>query len=84
MSEPPKEPPADGKDDFMARMEAIWADQRARGHVPRTAEEIRAEIQAMRDEAEEEFQAAERLHEECQRAIAEAKARAEGGEGPPS
>ena len=53
---------------FLAMMERIWTDQKARGHVPRSREEIDAEINQLRDEAEEEMQAAERLHEECQRA----------------
>jgi hypothetical protein len=53
---------------FQAMMERIWADQKARGHVPRTKEEIDAEIKQLREEAEEELQAAERLHEECQQA----------------
>ena len=51
---------------FQTMMEQIWAGQKARGHVPRTKEEIDAEIQELREEAEEELQAAERLHEECQ------------------
>src|SRR5206468_3495974 len=53
---------------FQAMMEQIWAGQKARGHVPRTKEDIDAEIRRMRDEAEQELQAAERLHDECQRA----------------
>jgi hypothetical protein len=36
---------------FLAMMERIWADQKARGHIPRTREEIDAEINQMRDEA---------------------------------
>ena len=36
-------------------LERIWADQEARGVVPRTREEIDAEVDAMRDEAEERF-----------------------------
>ena len=55
------------EDGFMARVERVWAEQAARGHVPRTREEIDAEINALRDEAEEEMQAVERLHEECMR-----------------
>src|SRR5271166_4608685 len=44
------------KDDpFWQMMEGIWAAQKARGHVPRTKEEIDAEIRSMRDEAEEEM-----------------------------
>ena len=53
---------------FQAMMREIWAGQKARGHVPRTKEEIDAEIRQLREEAEEEWQAAERLHDECQRA----------------
>jgi hypothetical protein len=48
-------------------LERIWADQRARGHVPRSREAIDADITAMRQEDEERMQAIERLHEECQR-----------------
>lgn len=58
---------------FQAMMEEIWAGQKARGHVPRTKEEIDADIQQLREEAEEELQAAERLHDECQRARQVAK-----------
>jgi hypothetical protein len=53
---------------FQAMMAQIWAGQKARGHVPRTKEEIDSETRQMREEAEEELQAAERLHEECQNA----------------
>lgn len=52
---------------LIATFEKIWAEQRARGYVPRTREEIDAELQAMDDEAEGEMQALERLHEECSR-----------------
>jgi len=51
---------------FGALMERIWADQKARGHVARSREEIDAEVNKLRDEADEEMQAVERLHEECQ------------------
>lgn len=54
-------------DDLMTRMKAVWAAQKARGHVPRTREEIDAEINAMRDEAEEEMQVIEQLQEERER-----------------
>jgi predicted transcriptional regulator len=53
---------------FGALMERIWADQKARGHVPRTRDEIDAEVSKLRDEADEEMRAVERLHDECQRA----------------
>jgi hypothetical protein len=49
-------------------MEEIWAGQRARGHLPRSKAEIDAEIGSLRDEAEEEMLAVERIHAECQQA----------------
>jgi hypothetical protein len=55
-------------DPFWQRMQAIWDGQKARGHVPRSKEEIDAELRALRDEAEEEILEAMRLQEECQRA----------------
>src|ERR1035441_3527367 len=55
-------------DRFWKMMESIWADLRASGRIPRTREEIDAEIEALRDEAEEEMQAVERLQEGCRRA----------------
>ena len=39
----------------------------------RLAEEIDAEIEALRDDAEEEMQAVERLQEECRRAREQAR-----------
>jgi hypothetical protein len=48
-------------------LERIWAGQRARGHVPRTREEIDAELEAARQEDEERMQELERIHEECER-----------------
>jgi hypothetical protein len=47
--------------------EQLWAEQSARGHVPRTKEEIDAELKATRQEDEERMQELERIHEECQR-----------------
>lgn len=54
--------------DVIAVLNRIHAEQAARGHVPRSREEIDAEIAAMRNEDEERMQDIERLHEECQRA----------------
>jgi hypothetical protein len=54
-------------DRFWRMMESIWADLRASGRTLRTQEEIDAEIDALRDEAEAEMQAVERLQEECRR-----------------
>jgi hypothetical protein len=60
-------------DRFWKMMESIWADQRTSGRVPRTQEEIDAEIVALRSEAEEEMQAVERLQDECRRAREQAQ-----------
>jgi hypothetical protein len=64
-------------DPFWQRTEQIWAGQRARGHVPRTREEIDAEIESMRDEMEDEFRDTEHLQEECRRAREQARPRRE-------
>ena len=50
---------------FLERMEAIWAGQRARGHVPRSVEQIESERRALREEMDEEIQQAIGLQEEC-------------------
>jgi hypothetical protein len=60
-------------DRFWKMMESIWAAQLASGRSPRTREEIDAEIEALRDESEEEMQAVERLQEECRRAREQAQ-----------
>jgi hypothetical protein len=50
---------------FWKMMESIWAELRASGRTPRTQEEIDAQIDALRNEAEEELQAVEVLQEKC-------------------
>lgn len=55
-------------DRFWKMMESLWADLRSGGRAPRTREEIDAEIDALRNEADEQMQAVERLQEECRRA----------------
>ena len=55
-------------------LERIWAGQRARGHIPRTREQIDADMEAARHEDEERMQALERLHEECSQARQQRKA----------
>jgi len=47
-------------------LDRIWAGQRARGHVPRTMEEIDAYLATMRDD-DERCQSIEQIQEECQR-----------------
>jgi hypothetical protein len=54
-------------DDFMTRMEAVWAAQKARGYTPPTREQVDAELAALRDEAEEEMREVERLSADCRR-----------------
>jgi hypothetical protein len=61
--QPVVQPPAD--DPFWQRMEQIWAGQRARGHVPRTKEEIDAVLRELDEDAEVEMEAAERLSRQC-------------------
>jgi hypothetical protein len=53
--------------DVIEVLRRIRADQAARGHIPRSREEVDADIAAMRQEDEERMQEIERLHEECQR-----------------
>ncbi len=60
-------------DRFWKMMESIWDDQRARGRTSRTREEIDAEIEALRNESEEEMQAVERLQAECRHAREQAR-----------
>ena len=64
-------------DPFWRRMEQIWAGQQARGHIPRTKEQIDAELCELRDDAEAEMQATERLHDECRLAREGGQAREE-------
>lgn len=75
----PLSPPPEN-DPFWQRMQAIWADQRARGHVPRTVEEVESRRQILRREMEDEIQEAIRLQEECRRARAEANSAEEADE----
>jgi len=68
------------KDDpFWQRMQTIWDGQKARGHVPRTAEEIDAELRESREEWDEHQEAMERIQME---AWASRQAAGEGGDGP--
>ena len=53
---------------FWIMMEGIWADLRTSGRPARSREEIDAEIEALREEAEREMSAVERLHDECRHA----------------
>jgi hypothetical protein len=55
-------------DPFWQLMRGIWAGQEARGHVPRSAEEVEAERRASRAESEAEIQRAIQLQKECRKA----------------
>lgn len=52
-------------DPFWQQMRQIWEGQKARRQIPRGKKEIDAEIKSMRDEAEDEMRAIERLQDEC-------------------
>jgi hypothetical protein len=67
--------PADARPDVMEVLQRIRAEQAASGHVPRSREEIDADIAAMRQEDEERMQGIERLHEECRRAREQRRSR---------
>lgn len=58
--------PDEKQTDIWQFFERIWAEQRARGHIPRTREEIDAELEAARQQDEERMQELERIHEECE------------------
>ncbi len=64
--QPLVEPTSD--DPFWKRMQAIWDEQKAAGHVPRSVEEIEAERRAVRDEWEERMKKIERIQEDCREA----------------
>jgi hypothetical protein len=59
--------PVEARADVIEVLRRIHAEQVAGGHVPRSREEIDADIAAMREEDEQRMQEIERLHEECQR-----------------
>ena len=58
-------PPPPETDRFWKMMESIWTDLKADGRHSRSREEIDAEIAALRNDAEEEMLAVERLHDQC-------------------
>ncbi len=66
------------KEDLLTLMERIWAAQRARGFQPRSREEIDAEIESIRNEAEERMRAIEQIHAECNPSSKEAPGPKEG------
>jgi hypothetical protein len=63
-------------DPFWQRMQAMWAAQKARGHVPRSVEEIEHESRQMEAEMEREIEAAGRLQKESRQSRRESEERA--------
>jgi hypothetical protein len=56
------------KDDpFWQMMQRIWDGQKARGHVPRPAEEVEAERRALREEWEERMQTIEHIQQDARK-----------------
>jgi len=53
---------------FWSMMQAIWSNLRTSGRNPRTREQIDAEIDALRKEAEDELSGIEKLHQACREA----------------
>ena len=63
--QPLVQPPPD--DPFWQMMQGIWAGQKARGHVARSAEEVEAARRALRDESEQEIREALRTQQAGER-----------------
>jgi hypothetical protein len=63
----PAPQPVPPEDTLGALMERIWAGQRARGFVPRTKEQIDADLDELRNEVEEKIEENIRLHMEAKR-----------------
>lgn len=55
---------ATSPEDVWAALDRIWAAQEVRGDVPRTGDEIDAEVRSVRDQAEERFSEIEWVHSE--------------------
>jgi hypothetical protein len=53
-------------DPFWDRMQAIWADQKRRGHVARSVQDVEAERRAVRDEWEQRMRRIERIQAEAE------------------
>src|SRR5262245_59667144 len=63
----PLEPPAASGPDWWDVLAGIWKDQAARGHQPRTREQIDAELDAQRDEWEDRLRELDAIREEGRR-----------------
>src|SRR5215204_2403086 len=67
------ESPKRGGGSLMDTIRAIRADQEARGHVPRTAEEVDAELRALDNDMDRELKETARLQTEGRRLREEAE-----------
>ncbi len=56
-------------DPFWDLMKSIWGEQKARGHVPRSVEEVEAERREVREGWARRQEAIERLQEESRRLL---------------
>ena len=56
-------------DPFRDMMELIWSGQKARGHGPRSIEEVVAELRQSREDWEDRLKAIEHLQEESRRLL---------------
>ncbi len=54
-------------DPFWQMMQGIWDGQKARGHVPRSAEEVEMERRALREEWEERMRTIEHIQHEARK-----------------
>jgi hypothetical protein len=54
-------------DPFWQRMGSMWAGQSARGHVPRSTDDVEAERRAMRDEWDDRMAEINRIQDEAER-----------------
>lgn len=62
---PPPELPKN--DPFWQMMQQIWDGQKARGRVPRSAEEVEAERRTLREEWEERMQTIQSIQSEARK-----------------
>jgi hypothetical protein len=58
-------PELPANDPFWQRMQTLWAGQRARGHVPRSAQDVAEERQAVRDEWDARMRRIEQIQTEA-------------------
>jgi len=70
---PEEQPELPRGDPFWEMMRSIWDGQKARGHVPRTAEEIDAEVRESRDGWDERQRQIEQLQEDSRRSREQAE-----------